>query len=228
MSADQKNKGFTLLEVMLAMTLLSIMVVLLFSSLKIGAESWNKGESKIAEVNEKAVVYQFFKRHLPSIRPLWDDFSEDERSYSFKGELDAFQFVSVFPVSAARKGLQLFEVVPDKSEKGVIKVIVSPFYPTIEDQQWEPEEVVLLENVEEFEVSYFGKEDSNSEAVWLDSWQEKEYLPTLLKIKIVLEGHGYWPEMIFALKLAAMENNNTGSLDPDLDSDPELTQEMGR
>ena len=228
MSADQKNKGFTLLEVMLAMTLLSIMVVLLFSSLKIGAESWNKGESKIAEVNEKAVVYQFFKRHLPSIRPLWNDFSEDERSYSFKGERDTFQFVSVFPVSAARKGLQLFEVVPDKSEKGVIKVIVSPFYPTIEDQQWEPEEVVLLENVEEFEVSYFGKEDSNSEAVWLDSWQEKEYLPTLLKIKIVLEGHGYWPEMIFALKLAAMENNNTGSLDPDLDSDPELTQEMGR
>ena len=227
MSADQKNKGFTLLEVMLAMTLLSIMVVLLFSSLKIGAESWNKGESKIAEVNEKAVVYQFFKRHLPSIRPLWNDFSEDERSYSFKGERDTFQFVSVFPVSAARKGLQLFEVVPDKSEKGVIKVIVSPFYPTIEDQQWEPEEVVLLENVEEFEVSYFGKDDSNSEAVWLDSWQEKEYLPTLLKIKIVLEDHGYWPEMIFALKLTSMENN-VNSFNSAPNTELTLTPEMER
>ena len=215
MPAGYKNTGFTLLEVMLAMTLLSIMVVLLFSSLKVGAESWNKGESKIAEVNEKAVVYQFFKRHLPSIRPLWDDFSEDERSYSFKGELDTFQFVSVFPVSAARKGLQLFQVVSDKdkSGKGVIKVIVTPFYPTIEEQQWEPEEVVLLENVEKFEVSYFGKEDSDSEAVWLESWQEKESLPALLKIKIVLEDHSYWPEMTFALKLATMENVSS-SFDP--------------
>ena len=208
MSADRKNTGFTLLEVMLAMTLLSIMVVLLFSSLKIGAESWNKGESKIAEVNEKAVVYQFFKRHLPSVRPLWDDFSDEERGFSFQGERDTFQFVSVFPVSAARKGLQLFKVFSDKSEKEVIKVILTPFYPTVEEEQWEPEEVVLLENVEEFEISYFGKEDFDSEVAWLDSWQEKEYLPALLKIKIVLKDHSYWPEMIFALKLSAMENNS--------------------
>jgi len=209
MSAVRKNIGFTLLEVMLAMTLLSIMVVLLFSSLKIGAESWNKGESKIAEVNEKAVVYQFFKRHLPSIRPLWDDFSDDERSFSFQGEVGTFQFVSVFPVSAARKGLQLFKIFPDKSEKGVIKVLLTPFYPTLEEQQWEPEEVVLLENVEEFELSYFGKDDSDDEGVWVDNWQEKELLPALIKIKIVLKDHSYWPEMIFALKLATVENNSS-------------------
>ena len=235
MPTVQKNMGFTLLEVMLAMTLLSIMVVLLFSSLKIGAESWNRGESKIAEVNEKAVVYQFFKRHLPSIRPLWDDFSDDERSFSFQGEQDAFQFVSVFPFSAARKGLQLFKVFPDKSEKGVVKVILTPFYPTVEEQQWEPEEVVLLENVEKFELSYFGKEDSESEAAWFDSWQEKELLPALLKIKIVLKDHSYWPEMIFALKHTAMENNNnnkTGASDfaPSLAPalNPGYTPEMQR
>ena len=94
-------------------------------------------------------------------------------------------------------------------------MIVTPFYPTIEKQQWEPEEVVLLENVEEFEVSYFGKDGSNNETVWLDSWQEKESLPALLKIKIVLEDHSYWPEMIFALKLTSMENNrNNSSFDP--------------
>ena len=225
MPTVKKNTGFTLLEVMLAMTLLSIMVVLLFSSLKIGAESWNKGEKKIAEVNEKAVVYQFFKRHLSSIRPLWDDFSDDERSFSFQGEQDTFQFVSVFPFSAARKGLQLFKIFPDKSEKGVIKVMLTPFYPTVEELQWEPEEVILLENVEEFELSYFGKEDPDSDASWVESWQEKEFLPALIKIKIVLKDHSYWPEMIFALKLTAMENNgnqhNGSGFAPTLISDME-------
>jgi len=105
----------------------------------------------------------------------------------------------------------LFKVFPDKSEEGVIKVLLRPFYPTLDDQQWEPEEVVLLENVEKFELSYFGKEDLGSEGAWVDSWQEKDYLPALLKIKITLEDRSYWPEMIFALRLTAMENNSIHS-----------------
>jgi general secretion pathway protein J len=54
------HQGFTLIEVLIAMTLLGIMVVLLFSSLKICADSWEKGESKITDVNEVAVVFNFF------------------------------------------------------------------------------------------------------------------------------------------------------------------------
>jgi len=205
MLKQHRISGFTLLEVMLAMTLLSIMVVLLFSSLKIGAESWNKGEKKIAEVNDKAVVYQFFKRHLPAIKPLWDDFSDDERVFSFQGETNKLQFVSIFPASAGRKGLQLFEVIFDKYDQGLVKVVLSPFYPALDEQQWEPEEVVLLEQVENFEISYFGKEMGESDGSWVDSWKQRETLPALLKIKITLENQSYWPEMIFALKLATVE-----------------------
>jgi len=199
-----KISGFTLLEVMLAMTLLSIMVTLLFASLKISAESWNKGEAKIAEVNEKAVVYQFFKRHLPAIQPLWGEFSEDERIFSFQGERDKFQFVSTFPASAGRKGLQLFEIVFDKPEDHV-KVILKPFYPTTDEQEWQQEEVILLTHVTEFKITYFAREMLNSEGEWLDSWMEKEQLPALIKIKIVLAKPGFWPEMVFALKLTASE-----------------------
>ncbi|NOR69136.1 MAG: prepilin-type N-terminal cleavage/methylation domain-containing protein [Methylomarinum sp.] len=201
----KKNKiaGFTLLEVMLAMTLLSIMVTLLFASLKVAAESWNKGEAKIAEVNEKAVVYQFFKRHLPSIQPLWDEFSDDDRQFSFQGENDKFQFVSVFPASAGRKGLQLFEIIFDKAAEGQVKVRLKPFYPASEDQQWQQEEVVLLEHVSKFKISYFAKDISGSEGEWHDSWKEKQHLPALIKINIELVKQGFWPEMVFALKLAA-------------------------
>ncbi len=205
MVCKRKLSGFTLIEVMLAMTLLSIMVVLLFSSLKIGAESWNKGERKIAQVNEKAVVYQFFKRHLPSVQPLWDEFLADKRQFSFQGERDKLQFVSVFPASAGRKGLQLFNVVFDKAEQGIVKVILKPFYPTIDNEDWQSEEVVLLENVETFELAYFAKEDNAIDGVWSDNWQEKQSLPALVKIKLELADKSYWPEMVFALKLASEE-----------------------
>ena len=208
MTNKHRLAGFTLIEVMLAMTLLSIMVTLLFGSLKICAESWNRGETKIAEVNEKAVVYQFFKRHLPSIRPLWDDFSGDDRQFSFQGEPNRLQFVSIFPASSGRKGLQIFEIAYDKANDGQVKVMLNPFYPAVEEQQWEEEEVILLEHVEKFEISYFGKEggenfEDDNEGEWLDQWMEKESLPALVKITIELESRSFWPEMIFALKLAA-------------------------
>ena len=57
----QVSKGFTLIEVLIALTLLSIMIVLLFTSLKICADSWEKGENKINNVNQIAVVYNFFQ-----------------------------------------------------------------------------------------------------------------------------------------------------------------------
>ncbi len=208
MPKQYKISGFTLIEVMIAMTLLSIMVALLFGSLKTSAESWNKGETKIAEVNEKAVVYQFFKRHLPSIRPLWDDFSDEERNFSFQGESQKLQFVSVFPASAGRKGFQLFEIVFDDND-GQVKVLLTPFYPAIDEQQWEEEEVILLDHVEEFKISYFGKDLMESDGMWVDSWSEKENLPSLIKIEIKLDQPSFWPEMIFALKLAAIEPDLT-------------------
>ena len=206
MLKSPKFSGFTLIEVMLAMTLLSIMVTLLFASLRICAESWNKGEVKIAEVNEKAVVYQFFKRHLPSIRPLWDDFSkEDERQFSFQGTTDSLQFVSVFPSSAGRKGLQLFEIKFEQKDQGQIKVVLSPFYPSLDQQEWQAEEVSLLDHVEKFKITYFGKDNVDSEGIWTDSWMEKDHLPSLVKIKIELTNQSFWPEMIFALKLSSVQ-----------------------
>lgn len=207
-TGKQQINGFTLLEVLLAMSLLSIMMVLLFSSLRVGTESWHKGEEKIAQVSEKAVVYQFFRRHLPMIKPLWDDFSEqDYRHFSFQGEESGLRFVSVFPASANRKGLQLFEIAFDQSDNGIIKIAITPFYPSVEEQPWESEKVTLLDNVESLNFEFFDKQDDDK-GEWVKRWQNKDYLPSLIKIKIILADESDWPEMIFALKQAAFGRND--------------------
>jgi len=64
----------------------------------------------------------------------------------------------------------------------------------------------LLQQVEAFEISYFTQQDIASEGEWLTAWEEKEQLPALLKISITLQNHSYWPEMVFALKLASGED----------------------
>ncbi len=203
-------RGFTLIEVLIAMTLLSIMVVLLFGSLKICAESWGNGESKITDVNEIAVVYNFFQRDLSVAKPLWNDLSPEERTFSFQGKAQSLQFVSAFPASAGRPGLQLFSLFLQEEEDDdgqVIKVTLTPFFPIAEGEEWHKEEVSLIKHVSEFTLTYFGSVDGVSEGSWVEEWTNKNALPRLVKINIKLENGIYWPEMIIDLKITGTVND---------------------
>jgi general secretion pathway protein J len=201
--------GFTLIEVLIAMTLLSIMVVLLFSSLRICAQSWEQGENKITEVNEVAVVYNFFQRHLSSAIPLWNDFTKkQDKTFSFQGKKQSLQFVSVFPASVGRSGQQLFSITQQEEDnEQVIKVTLTPFFPVTEGEEWNREEVVLLRHVSDFALAYFGPTDAGSENSWQDEWLEKDVQPSLIKISINTANGIFWPDMIIALKVAGASND---------------------
>jgi general secretion pathway protein J len=223
------SAGFTLIEVLIAMTLLSIMVVVLFGSLRICAQSWEQGENKITEVNEVAVVYNFFERHLSSAIPLWDDFSagqsgngavavnnasaanqtgadtgtdNSDKILSFQGKKKSLQFVSFFPASAGRSGMQLFFIEQDKQDgEQVIKVAITPFFPVTEGEEWHKEEEVLLRHVSDFRLAYFGAADDTGKSRWQDEWLKKEVQPQLVKISIKTTKGVFWPEMIIELKV---------------------------
>jgi len=213
--------GFTLIEVLIVMTLLSVMVVLLFASMKICADSWEKGERKIASVNEVAVVYNFFQRHLSSAKPLWDDFTRpEERAFSFQGDTNALQFVAEFPASAGRAGLQLFSLQLQRDDQQqYIEVTITPFFPVAEGETLPTEKVTLVKRVNEFSVMYFGSEDGTSGGVWQALWQDRENLPQLVKITVELEGGLFWPDMIIPLKNVGMPDSTDFAQDADDDDD---------
>ena len=201
-------KGFTLIEVLIAMTLLGVMVVLLFSSLRIAAESWEAGETKTAQVNQKAVVYQFFKRHLSSIRPLpmLENEAVDLENDSlqvFAGYPQSLRFAGALPASSARKGVQIFRVFPDPNKTSTLLVSLMPYRQT-EGQPVEEPPVVLLEGVAELKFSYFGKTEDAAEDLWLDEWIQADRLPRLIKISIVLNDRSFWPDMVFSPKITAL------------------------
>jgi general secretion pathway protein J len=222
-------QGFTLIEVLIAMTLLSVMMAMLFGTMKICADSWEKGESKITDVNEVAVVYNFFQRHLSTALPLWDDFSSDPNSgirlFSFQGRADGLQFVSHFPASAGKPGAQAInlQLAQDDGDGQVINVALTPFFPLAAGGDWEKEEVVLLKHVKHFELHYFGADDQNGgEPYWQDQWLEKEFQPRLIKIKIELDNGIFWPEMIIDLK-ATISAESIG-----LSTDAAITDNTGQ
>ena len=209
----QRSQGFTLIEVLISMSLLSMMMVLLFGSLKICADSWEKGENKISDVNEFTVVYNFFNQHLSLAQPVWNDFSSEEKSFSFQGKTHALQFVSAMPASAGRSGLQLFSIeLQSDNNDPFIKVILTPFFPLAEGAAWHQEEEILISHVSAFTLAYFGSDDELGLESWHDEWLAKKTLPRLLKINITLDNDIIYPEMIIELKIVAETNiSNTAT-----------------
>lgn len=225
------QQGFTLIEVLIAMTLLSIMVVLLFGSLKICAESWDRGESKMSQVNEIGVVYSFFQRQLTTAIPIWDDFSvADEKTFSFHGDEHSMQFVGEFPASASRGGLQRFSIDLDDEKSGrqivdtQINVTVKPFLPVLDDKGLAKEQVTLIKHVKALAFSYFGIDDT-SELSWQTTWLERDSLPQMVKIHIEREDGMYWPDMVVDMKLVGLTDTN-GLLSEDV-ANEETPEEEG-
>jgi len=195
------------------MSLLSVMMLLLFASLRICVHNWNAGEKKIAQVSQAAIVQNFFRTKLQATLPLIDDFSE-EKQFSFQGEQQQIQFVAAMPASASRLGLQLFKMslLPSANNEGAeLQVDIKPFFPQTENEQWGEEQVVILKNIQNLQFAYFGSDDFSGEAVWQTEWLEKDKLPRLVSIDVELSNGEIWPQVVVALKVnSAGDGANSG------------------
>jgi general secretion pathway protein J len=205
--------GFTLLEILIGMSLLSVMMVLLFGSLRVCVQNWDAGENKIAQVSQASIIQNFFITHLQNLLPLQDNFSE-KKQFSFQGDASSLQFVSSMPASAGRLGLQLFtiELDTDRRKTGIISVSMRPFFPVADNDEWKVERVAILKNVQSLTFEYFGMDENktNEPPVWQSTWLEKQQTPLLVKVAIKLLNGKSWPDLIVVLKI----DNSSVSINP--------------
>lgn len=202
MAERSYQQGFTLLEILIAMTLLSIMLLLIFGTLRISMKSWDAGEKEAAETTNRLIVQRFLRKQLTSAQPLVDNFSEDEPAFSFQGRHDRLQFVSLLPVRAGLRGPHKFSLyLAEDGDRKNFMVRIEPFYPVFEDVEAKSEEVILLENVEHLAFAYYGQEEPGAEAGWMDAWEEKNHLPKLIKLTVQLVGAKEWPELLIEPKI---------------------------
>jgi hypothetical protein len=72
----------------------------------------------------------------------------------------------------------------------------------LKHNQWKKEEVILIADIANIELVYFGKQDEGS-STWQTDWT-LPYLPQLIKFKITTTQDVQWPNII--LKLNNYEN----------------------
>jgi len=204
-----EDRGFTLLEVLIAMTLLGVMMVLIFGALRVSVRSWESGEQQAAQVSQLLVLHNFLRSHLTRMKPWEDDFSEDEPIFSFQGTEQAIQFVSTLPLhNRGAGGWHKFNIQLKKNHDSKDLIVkLEPFFPALDKEHQPIDDVVLIENVEAIKFSYFGADDPDEEAQWFDEWLEKSHFPKMIRVEIRVRGEKTWPPLIVAPKIAGTDDD---------------------
>ncbi len=170
------EKGFTLLELLLGITILSLIAVIVGGTFRLGIRAWQRGESDVNYSQRQRILVERLSQQIRSAYPYTIKI-EDKRVVAFQGMPDSLWFItsSTSPSEAGLKWVSYFTrdgslivnegVIPDK--KILDKVIPN-------------EGKVLDSEVSDLHFEYL----SPHEKEWEESWDLTGRLPEAVKIKI--------------------------------------------
>ena len=99
--AAGRSSGFTLLEMVVTLTILGFILLIIFGAFRLGLSAWDKGESSREEYQRVRMVSQMVSRQLKSIVPYKVKTEKAEGDYlAFEGQRQAVKFVSALSIKA--------------------------------------------------------------------------------------------------------------------------------
>lgn len=186
--------GFTLIEVILAVSILAMVVTTVFTSLRIGINAWEKGEKNIEFLQTQRSVHNLLFREINSAvaytLPV-GELDQHLRYNAFFGESDTIKFVSYISSTRTEKGLTLLEFWVEEDNGlmvGEHKALVSNHADLDAiDLRDDENAVSLCRRISAMALRYFDRENPDEEGEWLDRWDPKNMKKRLpLFVEIVL------------------------------------------
>ena len=204
-----QQTGFTLLELLIAMTLLGMILVLLFGGLRLGVRSWDKSQKQVDSLNTVRSLENFLRRELSQTYPyLWKNVPGSR--IAFVGERNKLNFVAQLPSRVGGGGLYQISVKLEQAANA--QRILWKHLPVSSQMQdfsalAEAPEMVLAAsdfgNVEEIWLTYFGQENESAVPRWLDRWENSTRLPLLIRLQVKLSNNAQWPDFVVAPMLSS-------------------------
>jgi len=194
--------GFTLLEIMVAMVVLSLIVTTAFGALRLGERSWEAGLARSTE-NEtmravSGVLQRQFEQFLPQVWTV-----DKEKTLAFIGDSDQVRFIGPAPLHRGATGLFEYTLEIETDNDGTRLVLyyqlhdpdIDDFRPQLDDRQ----RVLLVDDLNDADFSYFGSPVKDDPPQWYVQWAgDAEAFPQLVRVRIEAN-NGPWPELVMPL-----------------------------
>ncbi len=193
--------GFTLIELIIALSLLALMSAVMFGSLSMAGRTWDGGEAKVAEVSAMRQTQEFLREQLSAEYPLRLR-KVAEVPLLFAGERDEMRYAAALPPRVVDGGVYYFRLVvaksDDKSQLILERLIPDPG--ALQEPEFrDAERSVLADGVAELHISYFGRDPDAGDVdapTWRDHWGDRQRLPLLVRIEVKPEKGAAWPVLV--------------------------------
>lgn len=198
--------GFSLLELLIAITILGFILTLLFSAFRLSQQSWDSAERRMDRNNQTLAGRAFLENLLTQAYPLrWK--KAPTLKFAFAGDAEHLNLVAELPPFLGGGLQQAFlEIAPDESEPEKYRLLFrhAPLRQDAPDFDAEglSEGRTIIDKANKISFFYYGRDPANpspppdAPAQWYPEWRDARHMPLLLRIQI--DSEPPWPDIYAA------------------------------
>ena len=195
----------------MGITIFSMVIVVLYAGFRLGIRSWESGERTHAVVSELRLGGSFIRRHVAQAFPLAISKNNAWRLW-FEGEAERLVFVTPMPAHLGQGGMYEMTLAVDERDDNASLMVSrrllhpdsKPGEPGVDDRP-RP----LVEDLESVEFAFFGAAGDDGPEIWQASWQGRQRLPRLVRVRLRSRLANDWPEMVIRLPTDAIRYQRT-------------------
>ena len=199
-----RQSGFTLLELLIAITILSLFMTASMGAVRIASKSWAAGQERTDLTEEMRSVTDFLRRQFAQMPPLKIGEGKDQR-LAFSAAETGLRFVAPGPQYSLGAGLFIFTLAGETIDGNrSLTLRYAPFDPDSERfvQPESSEAMILAWGFEEISFQYYGAQTEKEAPAWHGLWNaDADYYPLAVRIRTrkSTDGEG-WPDLVFRLR----------------------------
>jgi general secretion pathway protein J len=196
--------GFSLVEVLVALVLLSLLSMALFSSVRFGVTAWQRGGERSDQIHTSILVQDLLRRLIGQAYPLMLADGAGAGRVDFAGTATSLDFLAPVPVALASGGRARFKLAIERRGEGSDLVLMSRPELAATDAA-ELSRKTLLARIETADFAYFGAAQSQSVAQWHENWNGELGLPGLVRVRVhfARSDPRLWPDLTIAPRITA-------------------------
>jgi general secretion pathway protein J len=194
------HRGFTLLELTIALTLLALLSAVLFGSLRLAGRSTASGAAKVEAAESMRLAQDFMRTNLEAQHPLRMRKIVDW-PLLFRGTRNELRYAADLPPRVAGGGIWFFRLAvrgDDARSPLTLERIVPDLSADAPPEFENAERSVLADGIAELKLGYFGRDPDAAASVaptWRDHWEDAQRLPLLIRIDVVPKQGPAWPTL---------------------------------
>ena len=201
----KRQRGFTLVEVVIATSLLALALAIAFGTLRSASRATARAEASAQREERLRAAQNFLRTQLASALPVPFEFDAESGAATFlRATPGKLEYVGTMPGYLARGGayLQTLELV--RGSEGQQLRFQMQQLTSDGAAEAEREPVVLLDGIAEGSFEVRTIDESGKPGRWQDKWEVSAQLPPQVRVRLRFrDERRHWPDLLVAPHLGA-------------------------